>query len=223
MASAMRTTWGRAFALALSLALAAALVPTCALGQTLTYDFKGEGVSDMTTKLVVTKVDQNRLYVKGAVLAICRADTGEELLRCTTEGGEHVFDRYLNSGTPLNVTTHYLIKEIETPEGYEPAENTEFYIDSYGNVVVVGGEDAEAENRNQVVLTDVRLLAYETEYVERTREGSQPQAQKDEANPLRRLAQTSDELGLALLVLGGVAVVAFAASAFCLAKRRMRK
>ncbi len=148
----IRRISGRAFGLAFSLVLIAALVPTCAFGQTLIYDYKGEGVSDMTTELVVTKLDQNRLYVKGAVLAIYTADTNQELVRWTTEEDERVFDRYLNAGVPFNVDTHYIIREVETPEGYQKMEDTEFYVDKWGNAVIVKGKDAAVENRNQLVL-----------------------------------------------------------------------
>ncbi|WP_165171402.1 hypothetical protein [Adlercreutzia sp. ZJ242] len=222
--AAKRKIWGQAATLAVFLTLAVALVPTCALGQTLTYDYKGEGVSDLTTKLVVTKLDQNRLYVKGAVLAICRADTGEELVRWTTEEDDRIFDRYLNSGVPLNVNEHYVIKEIETPEGYESIEDVEFYIDSYGNAVVVNGADAVAENREQIVLTDVRLLVHETVYEEQVVHRSDEAETGDQEGQgfFSRLAQTGDPMSWMVLAAGvGIAVVALA-GASGLAKMRMR-
>lgn len=219
MASIKRRISGRALGLAFSLALVVALVPTCAFGQTLTYDFKGEGVSDMTTELIVTKLDQNRLYVKGSVLGIYTSDSDEELVRWTTEEDDRVFDRYINKNVPLNVDTHYVIKEIETPEGYQKIEDTEFYVDKYGNAVIVRGKDAAAENRNQIVLTDTRLLAYETEYVDQKTSNSGDES----SNKLSEMIKTGDPLGIAVVAAIAVALAAAAVGVVSLIKRKSSK
>lgn len=211
----------RALALAVVVVLAMALAPVLAHGETLEYNYKGEGVSDLTTKLTVTKVDQNRLYVVGAELAIFDKDTGVELVRWTTKEGDQFFDRYLNSGVPLNVGTHYVLKELTVPEGYEPVVDTEFYVDDYGNAVIVSGKDASLGSREQIVLTDVRLLAYETEYVDRVRSTDGSGGGDGGSGLADKLAQTSDSVRITLAVaLAAVAAGALAA-ATALARKRM--
>lgn len=219
MTSLNRRISGRALGLALSLALIVLLLPACAFGETLTYDYKGEGVSDLTTELIVTKVDQNRLYVKDAVLGIYRADNDQELVRWKTEEDDRIFDRYINKNVPLNVDTHYVIKEIETPDGYKKIEDTEFYIDKYGSAVIVSGKDAKAENRNQIVLTDVRLLATETDYIDQEKSGSN----EESSNKLSEMIKTGDPLGMAICAAIAVAIAAAAVGAVSLVMRKRSK
>ncbi len=179
--------------------LALVCIPARALSVTLDYQYNGEGVSDLTTKLTVSKIDQNHLYVVGAKMAIYEEGSDTPLVTWVTTGSDVTYDRYLNEGVPLNIDKRYVVKELQAPEGYEKAADTTFYIDKYGKVVVVDGANSEAVNNNQINIVDAKLMVEQVDYV--TRETPAQQTPKDS-----NLAHTGDYLVPIVLLLGLAAV-----------------
>lgn len=99
-----------------------------------TVNLEAVGVADEVTKLIVSKLDQNGNYLKGAHLQIVEKDTNKVV--CDWISTENSFA----SLRKLNVNTVYVLKEIEAPEGYKRAQDTEFKLDDYGIVTKLSGD-----------------------------------------------------------------------------------
>ena len=99
-----------------------------------TVNLEAVGVADEVTKLIVSKLDQNGNYLKGAHLQIVEKDTNKVV--CDWISADSSFA----SLRKLNVNTVYVLKEIEAPEGYKRAQDTEFKLDDYGIVTKISGD-----------------------------------------------------------------------------------
>lgn len=99
-----------------------------------TVNLEAVGVADEVTKLIVSKLDQNGNYLKGAHLQIVEKDTNKVVCDWIST------DSSFASLRKLNVNTVYVLKEIEAPEGYKRAQETEFKLDDYGIVTKISGD-----------------------------------------------------------------------------------
>lgn len=99
-----------------------------------TVNLEAVGVADEVTKLIVSKLDQNGNYLKGAHLQIVEKDTNKVVCDWIST------DSSFASLRKLNVNTVYVLKEIEAPEGYKRAQDTEFKLDDYGIVTKISGD-----------------------------------------------------------------------------------
>lgn len=161
----------------------------------LTYDKDG-GVYDETTQIEVNKLDtRTHEWVEGAKLVILDKESGKEVASWTSGKAPQKLAKTLNVGTT------YLLREVEAPGEYRLANDVEFVIDNYGNVIITKGtENGNAElSDNTITLYDTMMDAEEVEQRERetTREV-----------PLGTiLAQTGDMLpilGIGLIVLASL-------------------
>lgn len=99
-----------------------------------TVNLEAVGVADEVTKLIVSKLDQNGNYLKGAHLQIVEKDTNKVVCDWIST------DSSFASLRKLNVNTVYVLKEVEAPEGYKRAQDTEFKLDDYGIVTKLSGD-----------------------------------------------------------------------------------
>ena len=108
-------------------------------------------VADNITRLNVNKLEKgSRDYVKGAHMVIIEKETGKVVAEWTTDGSTHEVAR--NTDDPkhgaLDVDVVYILRELEAPEGYAKAADTEFVIHSDNfntSGEIIKGEDAESE------------------------------------------------------------------------------
>lgn len=182
--------------------------------QTLDATDAGIQVSDDVTRFDVAKLDPDtREYVKGATMQIIEKDAGTVVDQWVSTDATH------KNSKQLNVNTHYILREISAPDGYEKAKDTEFYIDQTEGVGVhiVSGDDAELTQSYVVNLYDKKADSESTTTV--TKQG------KDTTTTVTNKVvapKTGDETPL-WLVAGLVVVAAVAIIALQAAKRRMTK
>lgn len=143
-----------AIVVAIALVVAAVALPARSLAATvLDYDNKNTSnpVADNITRLNVNKLEKgSRDHVKGAHMVIIEKETGKVVAEWTTDGSVHEVAR--NTADPrhgaLNVDTVYILRELEAPEGYAKAADTEFVIhsDNFNTTgEIIKGDDAESE------------------------------------------------------------------------------
>lgn len=165
-------------------------------------------VSDAVTKLDVAKLDPDtREYVKGAKIQIIEKDTGTVVDEWTTEGSIH------SNNKQLDVNVHYILRETTTPDGYETAKDTEFYIDETEGVGVhiVSGENAELTQSYTINLYDKKKSTTNETTVTKTTNNNKTASNKSS------LTQTGDT---AVWIVGGVALVLIVAAVVLLVARK---
>ena len=108
-------------------------------------------VSDDITRLHVNKLDADtHEYVQGAKMAIIDKETGEVVDEWTT--GEDTHENEKN----LVVDRVYILREIEAPEGFEKAADTEFKVNATEGegITILSGDDAELTQSYSLNLYD---------------------------------------------------------------------
>jgi len=108
-------------------------------------------VSDDITRLHVDKLDADtHEYVQGAKMAIIDEETGEVVDEWTT--GEDTHENEKN----LVVDRVYILREIEAPEGFEKAADTEFKVNATEGegITILSGDDAELTQSYSLNLYD---------------------------------------------------------------------
>lgn len=127
------------------------LFATTAFGKTvLDYDANrtSNPVADNITRLNVNKLEKgSRDYVEGAHLCIIEKETGRLVTEWITDGTTHEIARNTGDKSSLNVDEVYILRELEAPEGYAKAADTEFVLrnDNAFNTAgeIIDGPDAE--------------------------------------------------------------------------------
>ena len=108
-------------------------------------------VQDNITRLNVNKLEKgSRDYVKGAHMVIIEKETGKVITEWTTDGTTHEVSRTSEDSNhgALNIDTVYILRELEAPEGYAKAADTEFVIHSDNfntSGEIKSGKDADSE------------------------------------------------------------------------------
>lgn len=186
----------------LACALVLVFCPLRAQAQLLTYEADGEGVSDNVTKLIVSKRDNRSFeFVKGATLAIIEKDTGKVEITWKTTNESKTFERILNGkDDTLNVNTEYILREVVTPKGYETAQDTVFYIDDYGSIHLVDGEDAEVVGGAEIIVYDDRLATEKVLYKNAPMKSLPETGNDTPEKSAKSLIQTGDATPFALIV-----------------------
>lgn len=147
----------RALGAALAMVVAVVMLllsATTALGKTgttvLDYDANRtkNPVADNITRLNINKLEKgSRDYVKGAHLCIIEKETGRIVTEWVTGEDTHEVARNTGDKSSLNVETVYVLREIEAPEGYNQAADTEFVLHSSDQFnttgEIISGPDAE--------------------------------------------------------------------------------
>lgn len=127
------------------------LSATVALGTTvLDYDANRtkNPVADNITRLNVNKLEKgSRDYVAGAHMCIIEKATGRLVTEWVSDGSTHEIARNTGDKSSLNVDEVYILRELEAPEGYAKAADTEFVLHSDDTFNTTGeilnGPDAE--------------------------------------------------------------------------------
>lgn len=127
------------------------LSATVAFGATvLDYDANRtkNPVADNITRLNVNKLEKgSRDYVKGAHMCIIEKETGRMVTEWVTDGTTHEVARNTGDNASLNTDTVYILRELEAPEGYSQAADTEFVLHSDDQFntsgEILNGPDAE--------------------------------------------------------------------------------
>lgn len=167
--------------------------------------------SDAVTKLDVAKLDPDtREYVKGAKLQIIEKDTNKVVDEWTTDGSIH------SNSKQLNVNTHYILRETTTPNGYETAKDTEFYIDETEGVGVhiVSGDSAELTQSYTINLYDKKKSTTNETTVTKTTNNTKTNTTSSSKS---KLTQTGD---MVMWVAGGVALVCVIAGCVLVVARK---
>ena len=127
------------------------LCATVALGETvLDYDANRteNPIADNITRLNVNKLEKGaRDYVKGAHMCIIEKETGRVVTEWVTDGSVHEIARNTGDKSSLDIDKVYILRELEAPEGYAKAADTEFVLHSNENFnttgEIISGPDAE--------------------------------------------------------------------------------
>jgi len=218
---AQRMVLNKSRKLARALAVMAAIVlvliaPAHALAETV-IDYKPQNnpVADNVTRLDVNKLEKgSREYVKGAHMAIIEKESGNVAADWTTDAATHTIEGQLNIGTV------YILRELEAPEGYTKAKDTEFVlrsVDFNTKGEVITGPDAEfseisgagPQQAFVINLFDEATVTQEkVEHVKNERVITQNTTQTTQTP----LAKTGDILNQPLIIgltVGGLAIVAY--------------
>ena len=203
-----------AIATTLSLVLAASAFATT----TLTAPLK---VSDDVTHFKMAKLDSSsHEYVKGAKMAIINKETQEVVASWTT--GESAFEL----SKKLDVNTHYILREISAPQGYEVAKDTEFFVNELETegITIVSGDDAELTASYTVALYDAAKPAENVVNVTRPGGTTTVTGGNTPSSSMNRQVapKTGDETPL-WAVGAGAGVLLVAAGVLQLLKRRQRQ
>ena len=103
---------------------------------TLAEDENGNAVimvEDEAIHLEVNKVDSHtKQKLEGAVFAIYDGETAEEIISWTSEK-----ETNYNLGAQLIADRKYILKEVQSPEGYRTIGDVEFVVDREGKVELV--------------------------------------------------------------------------------------
>ena len=211
--------------LVLLCALVATLaLPSVALAETvLEYDPVKNPVADNVTRLEVNKLERgSRDYVKGARMAIIEKETGTVVHEWTTDGTTQEVAR------ELNVETHYILRELEAPAGYEKIDDIEFILHSVD--FNTAGEIVNGEGRDDVEFAMVTGSGQEQAFVINAFDALKATQQEKVVHKkgsevkkktiVERLASTGDLLSPPLLM--GMCVGGLACAAVGLRLRRSR-
>ena len=142
----------RALVAALVAATAAlVLCATVAYGETvLDYDANRteNPIADNITRLNVNKLEKGaRDYVVGAHMCIIEKESGRVITEWISDGSVHEIARNTGDKSSLDIDKVYILRELEAPEGYAKAADTEFVLHSNDQFNTVGeiinGPDAE--------------------------------------------------------------------------------
>lgn len=196
----------------------AAVVGTAQLAQADTLTLKDSTgadakVSDAVTKLDVAKLDPDtREFVKGAEIQIIEKDTGTVVDKWTTADATH------SNSKQLDVNKHYILRETTTPDGYETAKDTEFYIDETEGVGVhiVSGDSAELTQSYTINLYDKKKSTTTETVVTKTTDNSN-KTNNNKATTTKALSQTGDAT---MWVVGGIVLVVVIAGAVLVVARK---
>ena len=164
------------------------------------------------TRLDVNKLEKgSREYVKGAHMVIIEKESGTVVADWTTDAATHTIEGQLNIGVV------YILRELEAPEGYTKAKDTEFVlrsVDFNTKGEVITGPDAEfseisgagPQQAFVINLFDTATVTKEeVEHVKNERVVTQNTTQTP-------LAKTGDILNQPLIIglaIGGAAIVAY--------------
>lgn len=189
--------------------------------QVYTYQNDG-GVYDETTDVGFSKRDtRTQEWVTGAKLAIIEADTGTTVDSWTTGESIHKLT------ATLDVGKHYILRELEAPEGYAKADDAEFHMDDYGAMILDSGA-TKGDLRNADVSGNT-LTLYDTlmdvETVEQQERVTPSSGGEDggSGSGSGNLPKTGDELMLQVMQLvGSLVLLSALVVASALLRRRLR-
>lgn len=152
-------------------------------------------VSDNITRLNVNKLEKgSRDYVEGAHMVIIEKETGKVVTEWVTDGKTHEVAR--NTDDPnrgaLNIDTVYILRELEAPEGYAKAADTEFMIhsDNFNTTgEIISGDDADSEEiRGSGPEQAYVINLYDEAVVETTEERTVPRRTNNETGSDTRVS-----------------------------------
>lgn len=204
----------------------------------LEYKANGTGVSDETTKLTVSKLETDtHEAVEGAHLAIFTKsdyDSGNlsnPVTQWWTGTSAHEVSKTLDAGKTSADSQHYVLVELDTPDGYLTADPVEFYLindpsATFTTKVVIDEASKTKQdgspNCSETSETAWSLALYDEETAEhrelvqtrkRTSQDSDANGSQNAVQQaLGRLAQTGDDFSLVpivVLAVAGIAVIGF--------------
>lgn len=151
-------------------------------------------VADNITRLNVNKLERgSRDYVKGARMCIIEKETGRIVTEWVTDGETHEVARNTGDKASLDVDVVYVLRELEAPEGYTQAADTEFVLHSDNTFntsgEILNGPDAEFDaihgdgDVQAFVINLYDEAVVHVEDVEYRRRNSESEASSDEVQP----------------------------------------